>query len=121
MNFNDTIIGQNTNVSGNLKCTADIFVGGHVDGLVYSDQNIIIMEKGVVKGQAESMEFTLNGTLEGKVKAKKIYLTPSARLLGDLITNTLKIDAGASFIGHSKKIDQEKDSKLNNTDLIYEI
>lgn len=121
MNFNDTIIGQNTTVSGNLKCIADILVNGLADGTVHSDQNIRIMEKGVVKGNVECIEFKLEGTLEGQVKAKKIHLSSTSRLLGDLVTNSLKIDEGSSFIGHSKKIDQEKDSKLQNTDPVYEI
>ncbi|MBU0647813.1 polymer-forming cytoskeletal protein, partial [Patescibacteria group bacterium] len=116
-----TIIGQNATVSGNLKSTANILVYGQTDGNVFSDKNIIINPHGVAKGKIECAEFELAGTLEGKIRAKKVNITSNGKLLGDVIANTIKIDEGADFIGCSKKIDQSKNSKLKNTDPVYEI
>ena len=121
MEFNDTIIGQNALVSGNLKTTADILIYGQTDGNVFSDKAIVVNSKGVAKGKIECSEFSLHGTLEGKVRAKKVHIAPEGKLLGDLIANIIRIDEGADFIGCSKKIDQSKNSRLNTTDPVYEI
>lgn len=121
MQFNDTIIGQNTSVSGNMKTVANIVVNGQTDGTIFSDGNIIVNQSGIVKGGLECLDFSLYGTLEGKCRAKKVYVSATGKLLGDVISSILKIDEGADFIGCSKKIDQEKNSKLLNTEPVYEI
>lgn len=121
MNWNDILIGQNTNVSGNLKTIANVSVSGLVDGTLFSDKNILVRESGLLKGEVECIELTLEGTIEGSAKCKKVYLKNTAKMLGNTTASALKVDEGATFIGCSKKIDQEKDSKLKNTDPIYEI
>ncbi len=121
MEFNDTIVGQNTAVTGNLKTVANIIINGQTEGSIYSDGHVLVNQVGVVKGNLECVESVLNGTLEGKIRAKKIHVTSSGKLLGDIVSGTLKIDEGADFIGCSKKIDQEQNSKILNTEPIYEI
>ena len=121
MEFNDTIIGSNTNISGDLKCLSNLIISGQTDGSIFAEKNITTREKGVIKGNAECVEFNLYGTLEGKVKAKKVYLASSGKLLGDLTAQLLQVEEGAHFIGCSKKISEDKESKLKNTDPVYEI
>lgn len=121
MNWNDLIIGQNTNINGNLKTIANVSLSGQINGTLFSDKDVLVKEPGLIKGEVECIEFALEGTVEGNVKAKKIYLKPAGKMLGNITASLLKVDEGAAFIGCSKKIDQDKDSKLKNTDPIYEI
>lgn len=121
MHFNDVVIGRNTLVKGNLKAVTEILIKGQVEGSIYSDTNVILDSMGTIKGLIECADGRLEGALEGTIKAKKIYLTSTAKVMGDLNTNTLKIDEGAVFVGSSKKINLDKDSKLKNTDPIYEL
>jgi cytoskeletal protein CcmA (bactofilin family) len=121
MQWNDIIIGQNTMITGDLKSITDIYISGQVSGTIYGDKNIEIDEHGVIKGDLECVECNLKGTLEGNVKAKKIYLLPSAKLMGNITSTLLKIDEGAVFVGSSKKSDPKKDSKLISVDPVYEI
>ena len=121
MEFNDTIIGQNTSITGNLKTVANLIVNGQTDGSIYSENNISVNQSGVAKGSLECVDLTIHGTLEGKCRAKKVYISSTGKLLGDVVSATLKIDEGADFIGCSKKIDQDNNSKLLNTEPVYEI
>lgn len=121
MDWQDILIGQNATISGEIKTQASIYLSGRIEGSVYTDKNVDIDDKGVVKGVIECIDYNLSGTHEGEVTAKKIHLTKTAKLLGDLTSSCLVIDEGAAFIGTSKKQREKLDSKIDQYEPIYEI
>lgn len=121
MRWNDFIIGQNVLVSGDLKSISNIYINGQIEGSAQSDSNIVIHNSGVVKGRLGGVELEVSGTIEGEAQAKKIHITPTGKFLGNLATSVLRIDEDASFIGCSKRINHHTDSRLKNTDPVYEV
>ncbi len=121
MNWNDIFVGQNASVKGEVREESNLFISGQIDGTVYTEKDITVYENGIVKGDITSTNFDLSGTMEGEVKAKKIHLLKSAKLLGDLTTSTLVVDEGATFIGTSKKRREKLDSKIDKFEPTYEI
>jgi|GEM_PF-2755754 len=121
MRWNDFIIGQNVTLTGDLKSISNIYIHGQIEGNAQSDANISIHDSGVVKGKLECVELEVSGTIEGEAQAKKIHITPTGKFLGNLATSVLRIDEDASFIGCSKRIDRRTDSRLTNTDPVYEV
>jgi cytoskeletal protein CcmA (bactofilin family) len=121
MDYNDILIGQNATLTGDLKTEVRVHLSGQVIGSIYSDKDILINESGVAKGSVECIDYQLSGTHEGEVTAKKIHLTKSAKLMGDITSNTLIIEEGAVFIGTSKKQREKLDSRIDKYDPIYEI
>lgn len=100
----DTLIGQQTEVSGDVK-----FGGGlHVDGVVRG--NIIgeveghsvfsLSEHGTVEGEIHVPHSMLNGVVIGNVySSEHIELASKARITGDVYYNLLEMSAGAQVNG----------------------
>ena len=96
-----TIIGDNSKVEGLLEASDPTRVDGLLQGKILSKSSVIVWEHGVVRGDINAAEILIAGTVYGNLKAeKRIELTETGRVLGDLITKTLVIDEGASFKGN---------------------
>ena len=96
-----TIIGDNSKVEGLLEASHPTRVDGLLQGKILSKSSVIVGEHGVVRGDINAAEILIAGTVYGNLKAeKRIELTETGRVLGDLITKTLVIDEGASFKGN---------------------
>ena len=96
-----TIIGDNSRVEGLLEASDPTRVDGLLQGKILSKSSVIVGEHGVVRGDINAAEILIAGTVYGNLKAeKRIELTETGRVLGDLITKTLVIDEGASFKGN---------------------
>ena len=87
----DSLIGQNTEIRGDI-----IFNGGlHVDGLIKgnviseggSGSVLTLSERGVVEGEVKVANIVLNGTIIGDVHAlEHIELAADARVNGNVYT-----------------------------------
>ena len=70
--------------------------------------------------KAGADELIINGHVSGTIRAKKVTLTSSAKVEGDIIHQTLAIETGAYFEGSIEKSDNPllkseiKDNKLVN-------
>ena len=96
-----TIIGDNSKVEGLLEASDPTRVDGLLQGKILSKSSVIVGEHGVVRGDINAAEILIACTVYGNLKAeKRIELTETGRVLGDLITKTLVIDEGASFKGN---------------------
>ena len=73
---------------------------GH--GNLQATGQAIIGESGVVQGDVHSADLLVFGRLEGNVHAKCVQLKPTARILGDIETETLEVEPGAHYQGAVK-------------------
>ncbi len=64
-----------------------------------------------VKGTVYGDEVELAGTIEGKVEAKKVILTGTARMSGDVLHQDIRIESGAHIDGHLKPEFGKSDAK----------
>jgi cytoskeletal protein CcmA (bactofilin family) len=96
-----SIISAAVTITGRLESAGDIQIDGKVDGDVRG-QAVRIGDGAVIKGTVFGELVELAGTIEGKVEAESVVLAKTARMRGDVLHRTLKIDAGAHFEGNSR-------------------
>jgi cytoskeletal protein CcmA (bactofilin family) len=69
-------------------------------GSITSSGKVVIGETGKMEGEINCETSNISGTVKGKVTVKDILsLQASARINGDIETNKLSIEPGASFTG----------------------
>ncbi len=95
-----TILGKQNFINGNFTSKSDIHIDGHIKGNIVTDGNVFLGENSKVKGDIKSHCIDIHGTFEGDLTAsKKISLSPTARVNGNLNYTHLSIEQGANFKG----------------------
>ena len=96
-----SVISAALSVVGRLESAGDIQIDGKVEGDV-KGQAVRIGSGAVIKGTVFGEIVELAGTIEGKIEARSAVLTKSARMTGDILHQSLKVDEGAYFNGNSR-------------------
>jgi cytoskeletal protein CcmA (bactofilin family) len=96
-----SVISKALKITGQLESTEDIQVDGEVDGDVRG-VSVKIGHNAKVKGTVYGDTVELAGTIDGKIEAKKVVLTSTAHMSGDVIHQDIKIDSGAYIDGHCR-------------------
>lgn len=99
-----SIISADLRITGNLKSDGDIQVDGHVEGDIDS-ATLTIGEGAHVKGHISCESVRVCGTVDGAVKAKSVVMAKTARVIGDIIHDSLAIEAGAFIEGNIKRLE----------------
>ena len=104
---------------GNMESKGEIQIDGKLEGDV-NCAKLSIGDGGHVQGNVTVETALVRGRVDGQIKAKKITLTRSARVVGDIIHETLTIEPGAHLEGHCRRADAsvfkgegKVDSKIN--------
>lgn len=99
----DTLIGQNTHVTGDLAFAGGLHVSGKISGNVKADTDsavLSIAEEGCVMGEVQVMHIVLDGTVEGDVYAEeRVELGAHAKVTGNVYYNLIEMAVGASVNG----------------------
>jgi len=100
----DTLIGEDTTVSGDIIFTGGLRVDGTIRGNVReqegSESTIILSETGRIEGAVHTTKIVLNGAVIGPVRAAQfIELQTKARITGDLHYKSLEMHMGAVIDG----------------------
>ncbi|NIA66984.1 polymer-forming cytoskeletal protein [Pelagibius litoralis] len=99
-----SIISADLKITGNLKSDGDIQVDGYVEGDIDS-ATLTVGEGAQVKGHISCDAVRICGTIDGAVKAKSVVMAKSARVIGDIIHDSLAIEAGAFIEGNIKRLE----------------
>lgn len=96
--------GQHTIIPADLQITGDVASPGdiRVEGVIHGDitcRTLTLTGQPVVQGSVEAETVHIAGTFNGKVQAKKVFLTKAARMAGEIHYQALEIEPGASFEG----------------------
>jgi cytoskeletal protein CcmA (bactofilin family) len=98
-----TVIGPDTHIKGELSFDTTARILGKVEGKVTSKGELQIGEGAICKAALEAGRIVIDGFVEGNITAReRIQLNAKARVMGDLLANTLVVADGASFIGHCR-------------------
>ena len=93
-----SFIGPEVLVSGDLATDAQLHIDGRIDGNVRCSQ-LVQGQAGIIAGNIHADEARIAGTVEGQVNARTLFVEASARIMGDIVYETLSIDAGALLEG----------------------
>jgi cytoskeletal protein CcmA (bactofilin family) len=101
----DTIIGQNTEISGDIKFRGGLHIDGKVKGNVIADDTsesmLILSQEGSIEGEVRVPNVFLNGQVTGNVHANDhVELLSHARIEGNVYYSLLEMEMGAAINGN---------------------
>lgn len=105
-----SVISKALRITGQLESTEDIRIDGEVDGDIHG-VSVTVGPGAKVKGSVYGQTVELAGTIEGKIEAKKVVLTSTAHMAGDVIHQDIRIESGAYIDGHCRPGTNKLDSK----------
>jgi len=109
------IIGNGTNIKGDINTKNDIRIDGFVLGNVKTEGKLIIGEHGTIEGEINVKIADISGVFKGKLFATElVILRKTSKVEGELTTKKIVIEEGGIFNGTiSMKEKLEKtDSKI---------
>jgi len=100
----DTLVGQNTKISGDLHFEGGCHVDGTINGNVSADTDsnsaLSISEDANIKGGVTVPYVVLHGIVRGDVFAsRRVELGPTARVIGNVYYNLIEMAIGAEING----------------------
>lgn len=101
----DTLIGQHTEITGDVRFSGGLHVDGVIKGNVIAtseaDAVLILSEHGRIEGEIIVPNIVLNGTVTGDVHAsERIELAAKARVTGNVHYNLFEMAMGAEVNGN---------------------
>jgi cytoskeletal protein CcmA (bactofilin family) len=101
----DTLIGQNTELRGDVVFSGGLHVDGTLKGNVIADQDsgsvLSVSERGLIEGDVRVPNVVLNGCVVGDVYASNhIELAPQARVKGNVYYKIIEMERGAEVNGN---------------------
>ncbi|MGY8931243.1 MAG: bactofilin family protein [Flavobacteriales bacterium] len=94
------MIGAGTVITGDIKSKGDIRVDGSLNGSIETEGKVVVGHGGIVEGDVVCKDADIAGVLKAKISVSQLLsLKSSAKLNGDIVTNKLSIEPGASFTG----------------------
>jgi cytoskeletal protein CcmA (bactofilin family) len=99
-----SLISKDLRITGDLACDGDIQVDGTIDGDVKT-RMLTVGEGAHVRGAIEADSVRVCGSVTGQIQARKVDLTKTSKVMGDIIHETLSIEAGAHVEGNFRRAD----------------
>jgi len=94
------MIGAGTIITGDVTSKGDIRVDGTLKGSVNTEGKVVLGREGVIEGDVVCKDADISGTIKARITVSQLLsLKSTAKLNGDIITNKLSIEPGASFTG----------------------
>ena len=94
------MIGAGTIITGDIVSKGDIRVDGMLKGSVNTEGKVVLGSEGVIEGDVVCKDADISGTIKAKITVSQLLsLKTNAKLNGDIITNKLSIEPGATFSG----------------------
>lgn len=116
----DTLLGQNTNIKGDIAFKGVLLLDGKVDGSIVGEQNddvLTISETGMVEGKIEVANIIVNGTVKGDIVASgKIEVASKANIEGNVYYQNIEMEAGSKINGQLIYQAADKPKKISNID-----
>jgi len=96
----ETVLGANTTFKGDLKSKANVRIDGQFEGALDIEGNILVGETARVTADIHAKnEVRVAGAVRGNVVGRKVHLTRTGRVWGDINTAALTTEEGAYIDG----------------------
>lgn len=99
-----SLVGPQTEISGDVNFSSGLHIDGTVKGNVIADVDadalLIVSESGTVQGEVRAPFIIINGTVDGDVHcSERLELTSKARIKGNVYYNLVEMSIGAEVNG----------------------
>jgi len=100
----DTLIGQQTELRGDVMFSGGLHVDGKVKGNIIAEKEsstmLVLSEKGSIEGEIRVPYIIVNGLVVGDIYASEsVELAQDARITGNVYYNRIEIAMGAEVNG----------------------
>jgi cytoskeletal protein CcmA (bactofilin family) len=100
----DTLVGQGTEINGDLVFSGGLHVDGKINGNVIAEDGssaiLILSEFGRIEGEVRAPNMVLNGEIVGDVYGStRVELAPKSRIKGSVYYNLIEMAIGAEVNG----------------------
>lgn len=100
----DTLVGQHTEIQGDIKFSGGLHIDGTVKGNVIAENDgrsmISLSECGTIEGEVRVPYIVLNGVVTGDVHGSEhVELSSKARITGNVYYNLIEMAIGAEVNG----------------------
>ncbi len=100
----DTLVGQGTEINGDLVFSGGLHVDGKINGNVIAEEGstalLILSEFGRIEGEVKVPNMVLNGEIVGDVYGStRVELAPKSRIKGSVYYNLIEMAIGAEVNG----------------------
>ncbi len=103
-NGTPSIISADLIVRGALFSAGDVQIDGRVDGDIRAG-GLIIGEKAIIVGDVYAEEIVVRGRVEGGISARKVSLSSTCHVEGNILHEALAVEIGAYFEGNCRHSD----------------
>ena len=112
-----TLIGEGTQIQGELRFTDGLRIDGEVIGDVIAVGDapsiLVISEKARVTGRVRGGHVIVNGQVDGPIQSDELLeLQPQARVVGDVRYEVLEMHQGATIDGELRPLKAEEKPSL---------
>ena len=101
----DTLIGPNTEVTGDIAFSGGLRVDGKLTGNISAQDSsnkslLTVSEQGEVSGNVKVPHVVINGLINGNViSSGKVLLQSKAKIVGDVSYSSIEMELGATVNG----------------------
>jgi cytoskeletal protein CcmA (bactofilin family) len=96
----ETVIGSDTRISGEVRGEEDLVVRGRIDGKIQLTQTLTVEKGATVQADLDVGHLVVLGAVVGTIVASEsVKLMSTARVVGDLASPRLTMEAGAAYRG----------------------
>lgn len=115
-----SFLGKGTELTGEITFSSGMRVDGIIKGKVDSDASLIIGPSGFIDAEVNVRKIIINGEFRGILRAtERVEIHKEGKVLGDIYSQCLIIEAGATFEGCCNMGDTgkpEQDSNVTGID-----
>ncbi len=107
----ESVIGSDLTIEGQsitIRCRGSLRVNGTIQADVHSMQ-VVVGEQASIHGAVAADTVNVFGRVSGAILGSRVVLHPTASVEGDIHSQVLSIEQGASFDGRSRKVTDPKE------------
>lgn len=96
-----SIISADVKIIGSISSQGELEIFGQIEGDVRASA-LTVGETGAVKGEVIAESVVVRGSIEGRIRGRKVQLCTGAKVRGDIFHASLAIEPNAIFEGAVK-------------------
>jgi cytoskeletal protein CcmA (bactofilin family) len=108
----ETVISEKVFFNGDFKSDGSVRVDGGIEGQLNIKGDLVLGDKGRIKGDIQATNILVSGTVEGTILAKgRLEITPTGSIKGTVQCKSLIVEDGGKIQGDFKMKPSEDDTK----------